>query len=145
MKDEFDNDGLIGPSPKWYVMFSGLAPDEQRTKIVDWFQPRHCTHVSAFFYDPRGERWVVYDVNRGGIAINALPSDLFDQFILAMKRFRSARVFEVDWRPIIRPPLQLGMWCVVAVRYAIGSKSLAWRPIGLMRDLQKEGAREVFA
>lgn len=137
----FDADPFIGPAPCWYVIFSG---DEKRQHIVDYLSPLEFLHCAAFFYDARGERWCVYDVNRGGVAINALSSDQFDRWIWYMKRYRRARILKVDWRARTRPPVQLGMWCVVAVRYAIGSRSLALRPIGLWRDLLREGAVEVF-
>lgn len=130
----------VAPAPEWYVMFSGI---EKRTNWSDWFSPKAWQHVCAFFYDPRGCRWVVYDVNRGGIAIVALTSAQFDRWVLEAKRL-GARTLRVEWKPRDRLPLQFGMWCVVAVRYAIGCRSLALRPIGLWRDLLREGAVEVF-
>ncbi len=131
---------MIHPAPSWFVMFSGA---EKRTHLIDYFSPLAFLHVNAFFYDPNAERWIIYDVNRGGIAIVAMTSAQFDVYVAEMKRTAFPRVLRVDWQPAIRWPIQLGMWCVVAVRYATGAKSLAWRPIGLYRDLRKAGAEEV--
>ena len=131
---------MIGTAPRWYVMFSG---EQKHKHLIDWISPKAFLHCCAFFYDPRGERWIVYDVNRGGVALVALTTDEFDVWMTYMRR-QGARVLMIDWKQTHRLPLQIGMWCVVAVRYAIGSKSLAIRPIGLWRDLLREGAVEVF-
>lgn len=140
MRDALDNAGPITPAPRWYVMFNG---ETKRKHLIDFISPKAFLHCSAFFYDASGERWLIYDVNRGGVAIVALRSAEFDQWLTYM-RSTGARVLSVDWKPTRRSPLQIGMWCVSAVRYAIGSNSLAIRPIGLWRDLLKAGAKEVF-
>lgn len=127
---------MIAPSPTWYVMFSG---DAKRNHLIDWISPIDFLHVNTFCYDVRAERWIVYDVNRGGVAVKALTSSEMDWWIAAMRSV-GARILKVAWQPAKRWPLQIGMWCVVAVRYAIGCKSLAIRPIGLYRDLLKQGA-----
>jgi len=132
---------FVGPSPTWFVLFSG---EDRRTHLIDYISPKDFLHCCAFFFDPQGERWCVYDVNRGGVAIAAMPPEVFDVWIMRMKQERGGRVLKVDWKSRRRPPIQIGMWCVVAVRYAIGCRSLALRPIGLWRDLLKEGAQEVF-
>lgn len=121
-------------------MFCG---EDKRTHLIDYISPKAFLHCCAFFFDADSERWCVYDVNRGGVAIVALKPEEFDVWITFMRR-RGARVLKASWKPGIRLPLQIGMWCVVAVRYAIGSRSLALRPIGLWRDLLREGAEEVF-
>lgn len=131
----------IGPAPTWYVLFVG---EEKRSHWVDWVSPRAFQHVCTFCFDARAARWIVYDVNRGGTAVNALAPDEFDAWIWYMRKRKGARVLEVNRRPARRLPVQIGMWCVVAVRYAIGSRSLALRPVGLWRDLLAEGAQEVF-
>lgn len=140
MRDSFESGGPVAPAPRWYVMFCG---EEKRKHLIDYISPKAFLHCCAFFFDASGDRWLIYDVNRGGVAIVALRSHEFDQWLTYMRR-NGARVLAVDWQPAIRAPLQIGMWCVSAVRYAIGAKSLAIRPIGLWRDLLKAGAKEVF-
>lgn len=128
---------MITPSPTWYVMFSG---DTKRRNLIDWISPLDFLHVNTFCYDARAGRWLIYDVNRGGVALKAATSEEMDMWIGAMRSV-GARILKVEWKERQRIPLQIGMWCVVAVRYAIGCKSLAIRPIGLYRDLLKQGAQ----
>lgn len=141
----------IGPIPRWFVAFNGgheltgegLRIESRRRHFVDWLSPRGFWHVYAFAYDAAAKRWLVYEVNRGGTAIVALTSDQFDNYV-GYIRAGGARVLAVDVRMRPRAWLQIGMWCVVAMRHLLGARSRALRPIGLWRDLKRAGAQEAF-
>ncbi|TXH12884.1 MAG: hypothetical protein E6R03_12155 [Hyphomicrobiaceae bacterium] len=135
------NCDLPAPAPAYFVMFTGV---KRREHMIDWISPLAFQHCFAFFYDPSAERWMLYEVNRGGAGILALKGDEFDRWLTFM-RWQGGRVLRIDTPPPRnRPPFQLGMWCVVAVRHMVGIRSRAIRPIGLWRDLLKAGASEVF-
>lgn len=141
----------VGPIPRWFVAFNGgyeltgegMRIESRRKHVVDWLSPRGFWHVFAFAYDAAGKRWIIYDVNRGGTAVVALTSDQFDVWLPYM-RAGGGRVLAVDLRARPRAWMQLGMWCVVAMRHLLGVRSLALRPVGLWRDLRAAGAEEVF-
>lgn len=130
----------IGPIPTWFVMFTG---DGRRRYLIDWLQPLDCQHVLAFAYDASGERWIIYDVNRGGTAIVAMSSRQFDAWLLDMMAKR-ARVLKADVQQAPRVWFRFGAACVGAVRHLLGARSWAVRPIGLYRDLRRAGAQLAF-
>ncbi len=139
------NDGEHHPIAKWFVGFLGGGGDLPRRYVVDWLSPRGFWHCMAFAYDVGGERWLLYDVNRGGVTILSLPPAQFDQWLTHMRHVSGMRVLQVEVRPAPRFWLQIGLWCTVAVIHLVGAKSAALRPIGLWRDLCRGGAREAFA
>lgn len=146
------DDDAARPIPRWFLFFNGgyeLAPDGRRVKakrrfLVDWLSPRGFWHVFAAAYDVAAERWLIYEVNRGGTAIVALTRDQYEKLV-AYQIAIGARVLQVDVRTSLRLWLQVGMWCVVACRHLTGARSRALRPIGLWRDLIREGAVEPFS
>lgn len=130
----------IAPIPRWFVMFTG---ESRRKHLVDWLSPLGFQHVLAFAYDAAGQRWLVYDVNRGGTAITALTSAAFDLWLPVMLH-GGAKVLQVEVVQRHRVWFRFGAACVGAVRHLVGASSWALRPIGLYRDLLARGAKPAF-
>lgn len=131
----------LDPAVQWFV---GFMDDGTRQHWLDRVSPRGFQHVFAFTFDPKSDRWIIYETSRSGVNFAALTRERFDDFILYSKDHAMLRVLRVPTRVRIRGWLQVGTWCVVAIKHLVGSSSRAWRPIALWRDLLKEGAVEVF-
>ena len=140
-------DGMIGGdriayllSPKvWYVGFFSQP-------VKNWWDrlsPEWCRHVMAWGYVPAAETWVVIDHVESRIIPLVIPDgDVFHGW-LAMAYERRPRVLSVpvgDGSPYAG---RVGHWCTTTTLRMLGTKSGAWRPIGLFRDLLAQGAEDV--
>jgi hypothetical protein len=134
----------VGPSagedgPTAFVAFVG----RDRRFWTDWFNPRGFRHCCPFWFDPELERWVVLDSTHGGVSLITLRPDEFDRWLVVLQR-SGARFLAIPRRRSPAFFFRLGLWCVPFTAHAIGARSRAWRPIGLWRDLLRQGATPAF-
>lgn len=138
---DVDSADPVWVAVQWFVMFQ---PADKRRFWSDWLSPLEFQHVCAFTYSTGGERWVIYDVNRGGTALAAVDDAMLSDWITYMRR-KGAKVLQIEADlNAARPPFPIGLWCVTAIRHALGIRSRALRPIGLYRDLRRLGAKDAF-
>jgi hypothetical protein len=123
-----------------FVAFIGR---QRREFWTDLLNPKGFRHCHPFWYDPMAERWIIMDGTQGNITVDALTPAQFDHWLDVMQR--AGAVF-LGVRKKISPIFltRLGLWCVPLTAHAIGSRSRAFRPIGLFRDLMRDGAVRAF-
>lgn len=125
----------------WHVAFT-----RQKCEFFfDRLSPPGFRHVFCFGYCPHAESWVVYDASLNGVDLKLIPHGepmaKFYQEMLAsgatILRVRSGEKTPA-WRH------RFFFTCVTGVKQIVRSNSGALRPLGLLRDLIREGADIVF-
>ena len=123
--------------------FIAFVGRHRRDFWTDLLNPVGFRHCHPFWYDPICERWIITDCTQGNITVDALTPAQFDHWLLIMQR--AGAVFLGVKRQVSPHFLtRLGIWCVPFTAHAVGSSSRAFRPIGLFRDLVREGAVPAF-
>jgi hypothetical protein len=135
-----DNDPISGTPGAWYAVFYGKG---RRTLWWDWLCRPGFQHVLAFGYEPRSDRWLVYDVTQARTYVRAYEPAEFPRWLDALPDGHKILLFEADDAPA-RPFWRTGFWCVPATAHLIGAPSRALRPEGLYRDLVRLGAKPAF-
>lgn len=118
-----------------YALFVG----GERRGWWDWFTDPGCRHVSAMWFDGLLERWIVLDYVSHGVTVQALLPDEYSNWLIDQLSLESATLIKVDRRVSRSLAGRPGLWCVPLTAHAVGSRSRAWRPRALMRDLLREG------
>lgn len=125
----------------WHVVFNR----DIREFSFDWMNPCGFRHVFCFGYCPIAKTWVVYDASLNGVDLKVIPAgDAMAGFYQKLLEAKSTivRVRAAERSPAWRH--RVFFTCVTGVKQIIRSPSGALRPIGLFRDLLREGAQIVF-
>ena len=125
--------------PNMFVLFLG----RKRRYWTDWLCSENFRHCAPFWFDAHIQRWVIMDSVPLGIHYAHLSPEEFDEWLVLVKR-AGARILRTNKRNSPHFFSRLGLWCVPFTAHVIGSRSSAWRPEGLWRDLLKEGAVPAF-
>ncbi len=122
-----------------YVMFLG----RQRSYWTDWFNPQGYRHCFPFWFDGDADHWVIAENNHDRLNVILLKPHEFDHWLLVMQR-AGCSCLQVERKSSPHFFFRLGLWCVPFTAHAVGSRSRAFRPIALWRDLVRDGARPAF-
>lgn len=122
--------------------FAAFLPRE-RSCWWDWLSPRDFRHVHCFGFAAAAGVWLHYSVGRGRTELAALRPEAFDLYIIGLRN-EGARILRYE--PAGRPGrrLRVGFWCTPAAAHLMGARSSALRPVGLYRDLLRQGAKPAF-
>lgn len=129
---------------KWHLAFhvkQGLwLPYE---KLI----PGRFSHVSAFAYLGGPKCWLLIEQSpRTNARVVVWPdaSETYNMPPMLSAWTDNCSILAVDVRQRCGFRLNLGFWCVSAVKDLIGVSSWALSPEGLWRDLQRKGAKVVY-
>lgn len=125
--------------PHAYVGFMGY----KRKHWPDYLNPKGFFHCFPFWYDADVGLWIVSETYLGGISIKTMTPEKFDKWLIILQK-AGAKILQVDKKPSPHFFFRLGLWCVPYTAHAVGSKSRAWRPITLWRNLLRDGAIPAF-
>lgn len=131
---------MIPPGANAFVLFQGT----DRTAWWDVFTRPGYRHVAAFWFDGASGRWVVLEYQSARLVVMVLEPEAFDSWLLDRQVNHGARVLRVRAREWSSKWGRLGLWCVPVTAHLVGSRSRAFTPAGLWRDLVREGAVPAF-
>lgn len=130
-----------GTPQLWNVCFAGL----ERNRWFDRFLRPGFRHVFMVGYVAEFGLWLKYEVLfsyssiaivSGDYAAGLICKAMHDGDVLTMRP-----MFHMKHRVVSR----LGLWCVPAVRHALGVRCVALTPQGIHRFLLKNGAKSLKA
>lgn len=122
----------------WNVVF--LSRD--RESWWDLLTRRQYRHVVAYGYSAATDSWILVDPRLSHTGVLTLSHDQIDRWFgaHAAQITSVVRVTVQDGR---RRSRWLGYWCSTSIKSLVGSRSSAFTPEGLRRDLLRDGAEIV--
>jgi hypothetical protein len=99
-------------------------------------------HCLAFRFEPSAGCWIISERMRTTTLLRAVPPKVLDRWIVRLVK-QGAVILAVEQGPGQR--LATGCPCVAEVKRLTGFRSGALFPHALRRDLERSGARRVYA
>ena len=119
---------------RWTVVFHRKAEN----RIFNLIAMGHFKHVSAFAFIPELGIWTIYDVGFRRTRLIHLADTDHAKTILG-EIIRGNCTVTVEARDDYLPLFRAGMFCTIAIKHLIGSRSSALRCDRLFRDLVAQG------